>query len=104
MGPFRPAGTPRAPLAPAPGAGRPSRVPGAGVGRLRGSRAAAGARAAGKTSKMGQIRRTVFGLPRDARDRAVQRESLFFGVVGALLGYNYEKREALAPTDEFFLS
>ena len=23
--------------------------------------------------------------------------SLFFGVVGALLGYNYEKREALAP-------
>ena len=57
MGPFRPAGTPRAPLAPAPGAARPSRVPGAGVGRLRGSRAAAGARAAGKTSKMGQIRR-----------------------------------------------
>ena len=57
MGPFRPAGTPRAPLAPAPGAGRPSRVPGAGVGRLRGSRAVAGARGAGKTSKMGQIRR-----------------------------------------------
>ena len=23
--------------------------------------------------------------------------ALFFGVVGALLGYNYEKREALAP-------
>ena len=23
--------------------------------------------------------------------------TLFFGVVGALLGYNYEKREALAP-------
>ena len=34
MGPFRPAGTPRAPLAPAPGAGRPSQIPRAGPGRL----------------------------------------------------------------------
>ena len=77
MGPFRPAGTPRAPLAPAPGAGRPSRVPGAGVGRLRGSRAAAGARAAGKTSKMGQIRR-IWSPPGCERSCCSTRESLFW--------------------------
>ena len=59
MGPFRPAGTPRAPLAPAPGAGRPSRVPGAGVGRLRGSRAAAGSRGAGKTRKPSLLRENL---------------------------------------------
>ena len=76
MGPFRPAGTPRAPLAPAPGAGRPSRVPGAGVGRLRGSRAAAGGRAAGKTSKMGQIRR-IWSPPGRERSCCSTRESLF---------------------------
>lgn len=34
MNPFRPVGTPRAALAPTPGAGRLSRVLGAGAGRL----------------------------------------------------------------------
>ena len=59
MNPFRPVATPRAPLVPVAGAGRPSWVPGAGSGRLRGSRAAAGSRGAGKTRKPSLLRENL---------------------------------------------
>ena len=35
--------------------------------------------------------------PGQGRHLPSPSDHLFFGVVGALLGYNYEKREALAP-------